>query len=68
MGVFVRCDACGAMRWSIRAKSADVGTPDACEICGGSQRVERRRPGRRFSGPGRERRDFRAPAKIVPPA
>ena len=61
MSVLVRCDACGAVRWSLRAKPGDGKTPADCEICGEPLKLERRRPGRRFSKEGRERRDFRGP-------
>jgi len=56
MGVLVRCDGCGALRWSLRAKPGDR-TPPTCEICGSELKLERRRPGRRFRQLSRERRD-----------
>jgi hypothetical protein len=58
MSVLVRCDGCGAVRWSLRAKPGDA-TPGSCEICGTPLKLERRRPGRRFAAGNRERRDFR---------
>jgi hypothetical protein len=63
MGVLVRCDDCGALSWSLRAKPGDA-TPTTCTICGSELKIERRRPGRRrFRSDGRERRDLKSPAK-----
>jgi hypothetical protein len=59
----VRCDGCGNLRWSLRAKPGDAG-PERCEICGGALKPERRRPGRRFAKRN-ERRDFRAPRQPI---
>ena len=64
MGALVRCDGCGAMRWSLLRQKAEMGSP-TCEICGEPLKLERRRPGRRFSSGGRERRDFRAPTESI---
>ena len=65
MSVLVRCDSCGALRWSLRAKPG-AAVPMQCDICGATLKLERRRPGRRF-GPNRERRDFRAPRGTTAP-
>lgn len=68
MSVLVRCDGCGAVRWSLRAKPGDA-TPATCEICGAPLELERRRPGRRFGAARGERRDFRRPqGTSLPPA
>jgi hypothetical protein len=66
MSVLVRCDGCGALRWSLRAKPGDA-APGKCEICGTPLKLERRRPGRRFGAATRERRDFRAPRRTTVP-
>jgi len=52
------------MRWSLLRQNAEMGSP-TCEICGEPLKLERRRPGRRFSSGGRERRDFRAPTQSI---
>ena len=61
MSVLARCDSCGATRWSLLRVKPGHSTLATCDICGGELKVERRRPGRRFAGSGRERRDLRAP-------
>jgi hypothetical protein len=70
MSVLVRCDGCGALKWSLLRTPPDApGAPAMCEICGTELKLERRRPGRRFRAHGRERRDLRnAPRMPVPPA
>jgi DNA-directed RNA polymerase subunit N (RpoN/RPB10) len=69
MGVLVRCDSCGEVRWSILA-AADHPEDGRCDACGKPLSVERRRPGRRLvkrEGHERhERRDFHP--LIGPPA
>jgi len=61
MGVLVRCESCGQVRWSvlIGAGSRD---PGACDVCGEQLSLERRRPGRRLAFTRKERRDFRPAA------
>jgi hypothetical protein len=63
MSVLVRCDSCGAVRWSLRAKPGEGRAPADCDICGTPLKLERRRPGRRFNRTGSERRDLRRPAR-----
>jgi hypothetical protein len=65
MSVLARCDSCGALRWSLRAKPGSA-APTTCDICGAPLKLERRRPGRRFRSQ-RERRDFRAPRGTAAP-
>ena len=63
MGYLVRCDDCGALSWSLRAKPGEP-PQTTCNICGSELKLERRRPGRRrFRDGGRERRDLKALAK-----
>jgi hypothetical protein len=57
--MLVRCDSCGATRWSILRVKPGGSAPGECDICGGALKVERRRPGRRFAKAERERRDVR---------
>jgi hypothetical protein len=59
--MLVRCDSCGATRWSILRIKPGSAAPTECDICGGELTVERRRPGRRFAKAERERRDLRTP-------
>jgi hypothetical protein len=66
MSVLVRCDGCGTLRWSLRAKPG-AATPGTCEICGSALKLERRRPGRRFGPARRERRDARVPRESPAP-
>jgi hypothetical protein len=61
MGVLARCDSCGATRWSLLRVKPGSSAPGNCHICGGELKVERRRPGRRFTRVERERRDLRTP-------
>jgi predicted nucleic acid-binding Zn ribbon protein len=61
MSVLVRCDGCGALRWSLLRVTPGSSAAGTCDICGGALKLERRRPGRRFRTTGGERRDFRAP-------
>jgi hypothetical protein len=69
MSLLVRCDGCGAMRWSLLRPAPGDATPATCEICGTELKIERRRPGRRFGRTTGERRDFRAPRGTpAPPA
>jgi ribosome-binding protein aMBF1 (putative translation factor) len=57
--MLVRCDSCGATRWSLLRVKAGGSETQECDICGGELKVERRRPGRRFAKAERERRDAR---------
>jgi hypothetical protein len=66
MSVLVRCDDCGALRWSLLAKPG-ASTMGTCDICGSPLKPERRRPGRRFRKGGAERRDLRAPVGRAAP-
>ncbi|HEX8075850.1 MAG TPA: hypothetical protein VF545_12825 [Thermoleophilaceae bacterium] len=68
MSVLVRCDGCGALRWSLLQRPG-ANASQKCEICGQPLKPERRRPGRRFSSQARERRDLRPPTdRVAPPA
>ena len=63
MSVLVRCDGCGAVKWSLlRPRPGDT-APQRCDICGEPLKLERRRPGGRFKRGAKERRDFRAPGQ-----
>ena len=66
MSVLVRCDGCGALRWSLLGRPGQRGV-QKCEICGEVLKPERRRPGRRFLKEARERRDIRPPADHIGP-
>jgi hypothetical protein len=59
--MLVRCDSCGATRWSVLRVKPGGSAPKECDICGSELKVERRRPGRRFARTDRERRDLRTP-------
>jgi hypothetical protein len=41
----VRCTQCGGTRWSLLPGSLHHLLEEPCELCGGSQVTERRRPG-----------------------
>jgi hypothetical protein len=41
----VRCTQCGGTRWSLLPGSLTHLLEDPCELCGGEQVIERRRPG-----------------------
>ena len=66
MSVLVRCDGCGALRWSLLQRPG-TNAAQECEICGQPLKPERRRPGRRFSKQQRERRDLSPPLERVAP-
>jgi hypothetical protein len=66
MGVLVRCENCGEVRWSILGAAARA-EDCICQACGKPLSVERRHPGRRlFKNADRERRDFHP--LVGPPA
>jgi len=69
MGGLVRCDGCGALRWSPLRPAAGR-EPAECQICGEPLKPERRRPGRKFrGGVARERRDVALPiSRPIEPA
>ena len=68
MSVLVRCDECGAVRWSLLRPRAGEPKAAKCDICGSELKPERRRPGGRFKRPERERRDLRAPGRSSAPS
>jgi hypothetical protein len=41
----VRCTQCGGTRWSLMPGSLTHLLEEPCELCGGEQVIERRRPG-----------------------
>jgi hypothetical protein len=64
MGVLVRCENCGEVRWSVLAAAGSIEAA-LCEGCGRPLAIERRRPGTRFAEQAKEeRRDFRP---LAPP-
>ena len=63
-GGLVRCVECGEVQWNLRAIAKDAA--QTCRVCGAELRVERRRPGRRFKGAIRERRDAGQPTGLKP--
>ncbi|MEA2351682.1 MAG: hypothetical protein QOJ14_96 [Thermoleophilaceae bacterium] len=68
MSVLARCDGCGAVRWSLLRHAPGASGAETCDICGTVLKIERRRPGGRFKGSARERRDFRAPRRSSAPS
>jgi hypothetical protein len=67
MSALVRCDGCGALRWSLLSKPGSSASAK-CDVCGEPLKPERRRPGRRFLKGRSERRDARAPHETLRPS
>jgi uncharacterized paraquat-inducible protein A len=61
MGGMLRCPSCATVTWRILTLASD--DRGACPTCGSPMRSERRRPGRRATALGAERRGGAATAR-----